>query len=324
MKGMKRPLTLAGVLALFSAIIAATFLLTLWATPQSTKSPTITGGEGKPSQQPGPPVSWSPDHLVVTLSPGETKVVHATATISADIPATFTWVVPELVPYVTVQPSSLPASGASSTQNFDVSISIPEGTPFSTVEGTVQLRTPIQSGAATRNRNRKQVFRDRDGIARAAEQPGRQAPALARPLPILLNIWPVVVSTDLGIRFNTPPQFEVKFHDGENTITIGPPGDTAPNSQRPLIIINAEQNPTDLGVQEYFDGEPGEDLLGQSQGLFETRSVGPIIAYEFVTLSGSISTVVPVAGKFIVVTDIGSAFQHNGTFDTILNSVVVF
>jgi hypothetical protein len=169
---MRRLLSVAGSVAAIGLISVAT--LVLFSTqahpapvgPQQPSAPIMQKGGGR--------VSWSPDHLVVTVAPGDTKTVQVTVTASGTVPATEAWVVPELAPYITVGPSGLPSMASGSDQSLSLILSVTTSMPFQTIEGTVHLRV----GSST----------------------------VAKPLAITLTVWPKIESD--GISFVRPPTWE--------------------------------------------------------------------------------------------------------------------
>jgi len=143
-----------------------------------------------PKARPGtttPPIVWMPDHIVVTLAPGETTAFQATAIIKNNIPPTVAQFVPPLAPYVSLSPSSSPALSKGSQRQFEVLVSVPLDAPPATIEGTLHLR----AGAAT----------------------------VARPLPIVLNIvWPMtdVPGTQLHVRY--PPSMTPTVYNNPDPV----------------------------------------------------------------------------------------------------------
>ena len=234
-----------------------------------------------------PPVSWDPDHLVVTLAPGDTKVVQATAAVSSSIPATIAVVVPALATYVIVQPLDTPAMGAGTWQLLQLSFAVPPDTPFQTIEGVLHLL----AGSRT----------------------------VAKPLPITLTIWPA--ATNEHISLNYPPELVASVND--ESILIRRPG-AGSGDEEPSLVVTVDPNPENLSVPDYYDGDPGRDLVGQSDGEFTQISVVGYPAFRFapvITFAGEIDTIIPRPGEFIVIIDDGSSFETDGTLQAVLDTV---
>jgi len=125
-----------------------------------------------PDLEPGPvaktpPVAWEPHQLEINLTPQMlTTVASATAHVQTDISATAIEMVPSLAPYVTASPSMLSPLAGGSQVSIELIASVPVGTPFGFIEGTLHLR----SGSST----------------------------IARPLPVTLAITVVPIPPDPG------------------------------------------------------------------------------------------------------------------------------
>lgn len=88
----------------------------------------------------------------------------------------------------------------------------------------------------------------------------------------------------------------------------------------PTIRIFIEENPHDLSVVEYYDGDPGADTLGISNGEYEIISVSGKQAYRFITFTGDVIVVIALDKKYLVMHDFGSAYQ-GGYFQKVLDSL---
>lgn len=160
----------------------------------------VLAPEGEPGPYAGPlppagsrpPIAWTPDHLVVTLTPGESKTVEVNARITDAIPPTTAEFVPSLAPYASAVPVDVPAMGAGTEQEFALHFEVPDDTPFQTIEGTLHLR----AGEATSS----------------------------KPLPIRLSVWPTA-QTD-AVYINYPPSWSAtEVADPDITaIEISSPG----------------------------------------------------------------------------------------------------
>jgi hypothetical protein len=145
----------------------------------------------------GGQVAWNPRELVVTLSPGETQSVLATATISRLVPAATVQVDAALRPYVSSTPSQLHALPHGGVQNFQLSVTVPSSTPFQTVSGALALHL-------------------RDG-----DQP------VSTTLPITLTIGRQLV-TSTGLKLAYPSDWIVKTGDEGTTLSVPSPAPASP------------------------------------------------------------------------------------------------
>jgi murein DD-endopeptidase MepM/ murein hydrolase activator NlpD len=88
-----------------------------------------------------PTVKWTPASVNETVVAGESKIVPVSFTASENISNVVVRVVPELQPYVQVNPSTFGRITKGQTINFNVTISAPANTPpGAVVDGTLQLR----------------------------------------------------------------------------------------------------------------------------------------------------------------------------------------
>ena len=172
--------TAAGILAVLTVIGAAVFV----APESGPVEPPSREQTARvvPTEPFVVPLVWDPDHVVVTLTPGETEEgVFVTASLPQTVhvlPGALTaQVTPELAPYLTVEPATTNLV-AGTELRFELSFDVPEGTDFQTIGGSLQLR---RAGAVT-------------ALAQATEEP-IEVPVL----PIMLNVWPSVQNASLGV-----------------------------------------------------------------------------------------------------------------------------
>lgn len=123
---------LAAVLALAGLTLVILIGRPFAQTATPIEGPTI------PLELPG--VTWEPDTLVVTLSPGESKTVTVTATSGGKVPATTVQLPPELQPYVTVTPMQLPRFNGPSQQSLELTFSVPAGIDYQELTGSLLLK----------------------------------------------------------------------------------------------------------------------------------------------------------------------------------------
>ena len=215
---MKRPSTVIAALGFGALGVALVFLAIQFdrgLSAQTIGPITPPAGDWTSIRQGGqskPPISWTPESVTVTLAPGETKTVHVTAAIESPIPATVTSVVPSLAPYLMVQPTSAPPTVTGGQLGFDLNFSIPVGTPFQTIDGTIHLRSATEVTRLQLRNARPQRLDGRDRDATSTARSESTSFTVARPLSIALSISPRV---DIdGVTFQYPADWRVQRSPG--------------------------------------------------------------------------------------------------------------
>lgn len=193
----------------------------------------------------GPIISWEPSQVVVSVPAGAEHDVQVTATISEDIDAVIAELVPGLVQFVSVEPSSLPSLQAGLQQIFTITFRPPEDTTPTTIDGTLHIRKNFRT--------------------------------IARPLPITLNITePEKVLSAKGLELTIPSTWSLD----QTSLDLGGPisinnfgGVYRQGGIRPLggaeIDVTNIQLPT-LTIQETID----RDLQGTTIESTTTVQVG--------------------------------------------------
>jgi hypothetical protein len=95
------------------------------------------------------------------------------------------------------------------------------------------------------------------------------------------------------------------------------------DSDGQYLEIVVEENPAHLAVLDYYDGDPGPDLLSLTLGAHEASSVGATALYAFVpvlTLSGDRIVVAEFGDAFARVTDVGDSLD--GSLRVVVRSLV--
>jgi hypothetical protein len=87
-----------------------------------------------------PRITWSQEQLDVILSPGESLSKNVTFTSSLAIQNIVIEAVPEIAPFVTIQPASLGSVPSGQPQPVHLTFSIPPNASLGTFEGTVHVR----------------------------------------------------------------------------------------------------------------------------------------------------------------------------------------
>jgi hypothetical protein len=92
-----------------------------------------------------PKITWSTTSVNIILSPGESTSSDLTFTSSQNLTNVTLGVVPQIAPFVAVQPSTISSLAANQTQSVHLSMAIAAATAFGTYDGTLRLK----SGATT-------------------------------------------------------------------------------------------------------------------------------------------------------------------------------
>ena len=94
-----------------------------------------------PKSSPAAPViTWTPAPITETVSPGGSKMVNVTFTSSKNLSNVTVWIVPELQPFVQVQPVIFNQITKGQTTNLTLTISANIDSPLGTFDGTIHLR----------------------------------------------------------------------------------------------------------------------------------------------------------------------------------------
>jgi uncharacterized membrane protein len=109
------------------------------------------------------------------LSPGESTSSDLTFTSSQNLTNVTLSVVPQIAPFVTVQPSSISSLAANQTQSVHLSIAIATTTAFGTYDGTLHLKR----GTAT----------------------------FPQTVKVVVNVWQAFADTSLGLSIKYPPNW---------------------------------------------------------------------------------------------------------------------
>lgn len=127
---MGRRMSLMHVVGLLIAVLI--FAASTAATPTST-------------QLDPPSITWTPRAVSLVMPPGASHTMDVSFTSAATLKNAAVGVVPEIVHFLSLQPGTLAAVPAGTTQHIQISFSVPSGTAPGTYEGTIHIR----EGAAT-------------------------------------------------------------------------------------------------------------------------------------------------------------------------------
>lgn len=133
--------------------MGVTILLLLVASPLSSAPGAPLGSpEALPTPAPGaapsstqPEITWSATSTEIILPPGETTVQDLSFTSSASLQNIVLRPVPEIAPFLAIQPASFPSVAAGQPEGVHITFSIPPGATFGSYAGTVH----VQNGTST-------------------------------------------------------------------------------------------------------------------------------------------------------------------------------
>lgn len=267
-----------------TAVLALSLVLAVGKT--SRQSPGPQSADNKPAADvvPDTVATWQPTSVVVTLTPGESETRGVTARVSS-ILSTFP-LVAELDPKLDPYVSLHPAASQGASKTFRLVFDVAENVDFQTIEGAVVLR----SGNT----------------------------AFGPPLTIVLNVWPKASNEQFSLAY--PPDVFASLNQDSALLRL--PG-SEDGDEVPSLVFTVDPNPQNLTLEEYYDGEPGRNLMGQSEGPVSV-TVGGQVGWRFdpfITFAGETVTIVPLHERFLAIIDDGNSFESAGVLETILNSV---
>lgn len=88
-----------------------------------------------------PKITWSESQIELILSPGESASKELTFTSTQDLNDITIWPVPELAPFLSVQPESFANVPANQPQHVRLDFSASETAPLGTYDGTIHIRS---------------------------------------------------------------------------------------------------------------------------------------------------------------------------------------
>jgi len=255
----RKPLLIGiGVTVVFGLLLLAVVLLT-------------------PSPAPAiPTISWTPSSITEMLVGGESKTLSIFFKSSEGTPGVIVRVVPELQPFIRVNPAMFPAVIKGETVRVDLTLSAPLAVAAGTFEGTIELNS-------------------RDGKERA----------FANPLPVVLSIRArrstQIVSNGVAVTFSYHPDWtligtgvkRLLYSPGSSATIAG--GDLV---TPPDITIMLLPNTSGLQLQDF--------VRGYRNGWFadyKERFVTTIGSHDAVLVNDLTSEIprVPELAAFIVV-----------------------
>lgn len=243
-------------------------------------------------------VRWHPRPLEVEVQAGESLTVLASLTAGRRLYDVSIVVGPRVRDFVTVQPEVIGNLRRGETVEFEVTVSpAVDAEP----ESVTAFLIPV-----------------------ARHRPHWPRWPVLRVGRLQIEVtWPSISHPSGEYAVTFPPELAGEAL-GEHGITRLVPTAAPDELDTPAVFVSVDQNAEGLATDEYYDGDPGPDLFGQSGELFELIEVGGTTAYRFdlmATLSGTVIVVVPRADDFVVVQDSGGAFQASGLFEAVLDGL---
>ena len=105
----------------------------------------IVGLRGATTSSAQPKVTWSDNHIEVTLSPGERTSKDITIASNRDLQNAIVTAVPKIAGFLSLQPNSFAFLSSGKPNEVHISFVIPSGTALGTYEGTVHIKIGSQT-----------------------------------------------------------------------------------------------------------------------------------------------------------------------------------
>ena len=190
-----------------------------------------------------PKITWSTTSINVILSPGESTSSDLTFTSSQKLTNVALTVVPQIAPFVNVQPSSISSLAANQAQSVHLAIAIAAATAFGTYDGTIQLK----SGTTT----------------------------FPQTVKITVNVWQVA-DTDLNLSFKFPsfsvPSKVITQATGRQRVDL----ELMVNPNQGFVSVAGMRiypNPLHLSLQEWFRQTLDVSDILANDGTFQQRTL---------------------------------------------------
>ena len=248
-------------------------------------------------------VLWDPEEIRLSLARGESSSLRVGVSVNHPIaPRPALTIPPPLDRSMSIERLGAVGRGNKISYFFRISVSVPPDTPKGEFSGMIRLSRVLPNDSPF------------------------PVPMNLEGLPVTLTVEGTRVSDPGGQYSLTIPEGWISSFGGEDHVLIvHSPGVNRDRGEAPRITAVVDGNPGLLSTQEYYDGDPGLDLFGESSTV-STTSVGGLPAYRFdlfMTLVGTIVYVVPDRDRFIMITDEGATFQGDESFQQLLDSLKV-
>src|SRR6266849_660615 len=205
-----------------------------------------------------PKITWSTTSINVILSPGESTSSDLTFTTSQKLTNVILSVVPQIAPFVTVQPSSISSLASNQTQSVHLSIAIATAAAFGTYDGTLQ----VKSGTTT----------------------------FPQTVKVTVNVWHTYTAR-FGLTIKYPPGWST--FTSTDQVVFSSTG-RLPSTEDDLgddVEIVAEANPANISPSEWVQNHFGIDISQLALTDVVTGSAGDGTPY--VELIGTIPSADP-------------------------------
>lgn len=252
-----------------------------------------------------PAIAWTPASVHQTLKPGQTIQLPIRFFPKDGAENVSVQIAPEIAPYVRVEPTIL--NKVNEKQEVTLMLTFTASTSSIPVitAGSIWLERMKETGNLPSERK------------------------IGESLPVSIEVVWTKTSLDQNVILLSPPEFVVSSHVdyGATSTLLTPvrsPGEVVGIDGQNQIIIEIANNPNGLPLSTYF-GEGGEK--GNLGEIIKNLTIYGHPAYLYVppyTLNGHVTVVVPLpSGDFLVISDIDSAFQQDGSFDKILSHLTI-
>jgi len=202
--------------------------------------------------------------------------------------------VPEIAPFLNVQPNSFESVPAGQPQSVRLAFSIPTDATFGIYDGTIHIRFGSQT--------------------------------LPQTLKIVVRVWQVFSSTDLGFSIKYPAGW-TPFAPSSDPTKIGfVPAEKELDLFKEYvgdIVAEVFPNPSQLDLDTFYETVATVNLLANSQS-FSPLSINGMPAINFINVRGMIPTnVISISkGQLVIeVSDIGQQHDSDGVLHLIASTV---
>ena len=237
-------------------------------------------------------ITWSQSQIEVTLSPGESTAKDITFSSSLPLQNAVVEPVPQIAPFVTVQPSTFANVPAGQSQPIHLALSVPTGTALGTYQGTIHVRVGTQTFPQT--------------------------------VKIVINVWQHFSDSGLNLTVYYPPTWDASRIDSTRVgfYPVGKPPDL---SQEYVgdIVLEVIQNPSGLDLDGFYATVADVNLFKNSAS-FTRLTVNGAPAVKFLGVNGMIPTDLLAINKgqaVIEVSDVGQLHETDGMLDLIAKSI---
>lgn len=138
---------------------------------------------------------------------------------------------------------------------------------------------------------------------------------------LVVDIWNYFTDADRRYSIKFPQNVQTLTYDDIFVMKLSMAN---PDQEEPSLSISIDPNPGNLTVFQYYNGESGRDLVGQSGDFATPIIIAEMPAFEFnpvTSFAGGVVIIVPRDGFFLRITDEGGAFQESAMLYPILTTL---